>query len=94
MTTAMMIANPSRRGNPPARIKITWGVLVSGIAISLLLAGGLKAVQTATIVFALPFALVIVLMVIALWRGLREDWMNEDHRERELRRRMRQMVAK
>ena len=75
-----------------ARVKIVWGVLVSGIAISLLLAGGLKAVQTATIVFALPFALVIVLMAVALWRGVRDDWAEENRRERALRRRMREMV--
>ncbi|MCM3563059.1 MAG: BCCT family transporter [Hydrogenophaga sp.] len=78
--------------NPGARVKIVWGVLVSGIAISLLLAGGLKAVQTATIVFALPFALVIVLMAVALWRGVRDDWAEENRRERALRRRMREMV--
>jgi glycine betaine transporter len=80
--------------NPPARIKVIWGALVAGIAISLLLAGGLKAVQTATIVFALPFALVIVLMVAALWRAMREDWIEQEHREREMRRRLREMVAK
>jgi glycine betaine transporter len=80
--------------NPSGRVKIVWGGLVSGIAISLLLAGGIKAVQTATIVFALPFALVILLMVIALWRAMREDWKEEERRERELRRRMRNMVAK
>ena len=80
--------------NPPARIKIIWGALVAGIAISLLLAGGLKAVQTATIVFALPFALVIVLMVVSLWRAMREDWIEQEHREREMRRRLREMVAK
>jgi glycine betaine transporter len=78
--------------NPGARVKIVWGVLISGIAISLLLAGGLKAVQTATIVFALPFALVIVLMAVALWRGVRDDWNEENRRERALRRRMREMV--
>jgi glycine betaine transporter len=80
--------------NPPRKIKVIWGALVAGIAISLLLAGGLKAVQTATILFALPFALVIVLMVVSLWRGLREDWLEEARRERELKRRMREMVLK
>lgn len=80
--------------NPPTRIKVIWGALVAGIAVSLLLAGGLQAVQTATIVFALPFTIVIVLMVIALWRALREDWTEEDHRERELRRRVRQLMSK
>mgnify|MGYP000135482180 CR=1 FL=1 len=78
--------------NPSARIKLVWGTLVAGIAISLLLAGGLKAVQTATIVFALPFSLVIVLMVVSLWRAIRHDRKEEDQRERELRRRMRRMT--
>ena len=40
----------------------------------------------------LPFALVIVLMAIALWRGVRDDWREEYRRERALRRRMREMV--
>ncbi|MBX3587403.1 MAG: BCCT family transporter [Ramlibacter sp.] len=79
--------------NPSARIKIVWGVLVSGIAISLLLAGGLKSVQTATIVFALPFTVVIVLMAVSLWRGLREDHAEEQARERDLRKRMREQLA-
>ena len=79
--------------NPSARVKITWGVLVSGIAISLLLAGGVKAVQTATIVFALPFTAVILLMALALWRGVRADWEADDRRDRVLRRRMREMVG-
>jgi glycine betaine transporter len=78
--------------NPGAKVKIAWGLLISGIAISLLLAGGLQAVQTATIVFALPFSIVIVLMAIALWRGVRDDWREEQRRERALRRRMRDMV--
>ncbi|MCW5669027.1 MAG: BCCT family transporter [Hydrogenophaga sp.] len=78
--------------NPSARVKIAWGLLISGVAISLLLAGGLKAVQTATIVFALPFTLVIVLMAIALWRGVREDWHEEQRRERALRRRLREVL--
>ena len=82
------------QANPPMRIKLVWGVLVSGIAISLLLAGGLKAVQTATIVFALPFTLVIVLMAISLWRAVVHDWNAEEKRERELRRRMREMTQR
>ncbi|MFD2299684.1 hypothetical protein ACFSPA_13175 [Paracidovorax citrulli] len=35
-------------------MKIGWGVLIAGIAISLLLAGGLKSARTATIFFAWP----------------------------------------
>ncbi|MAL01517.1 MAG: glycine/betaine ABC transporter permease, partial [Alcaligenaceae bacterium] len=75
-----------------ARVKIIWGVLVAGIAISLLLAGGIQAVQTATIVFALPFTLVIVLMVVALWRAVKQDYREERRRERELRRKLRYLA--
>lgn len=93
-SAVLVLGMMSTRGNPdpPARVKLVWGVLVAGIAVSLLLAGGLQALQTATILFALPFALVIVLMVVALWRALREDWREEARRERELRRRMRELM--
>jgi glycine betaine transporter len=80
--------------NPPARIKLIWGVLVAGIAISMLLAGGLQGLQTATILCALPFALVIVLMVISLWRAMREDWIAQQQNERDMRKRLREIVAK
>lgn len=78
--------------NPPNRIKIIWGVLVSGIAMSLLLAGGLKAVQTATIVFALPFAVVLVLMAVSVTRAIHHDWHAEQDREKALRKKMRALV--
>jgi glycine betaine transporter len=95
-SATLVLSMMSTGGNPepPNRIKVLWGVMVAGIAISLLLAGGLPAVQTATIVFALPFTLVIVLMTIALFRAVREDWTEEDRREKALRRRLRQMVEK
>ena len=93
-SATLVLGMMSTRGNenPSARVKVIWGVLVSGIAISLLLAGGVKAVQTATIVFALPFTAVILLMAVALWRGVKSDWEEKDRRARALRRRMRQMV--
>jgi glycine betaine transporter len=78
--------------NPHARVKIIWGILVAGIAISLLLAGGIQAVQTATIVFALPFTIVIVLMVVALWQAVKHDYREERRRERELRRKLRYLA--
>ena len=92
-TLVLGMMSTGGQANPSARVKIIWGVLVSGIAISLLLAGGLKAVQSATIVFALPFTLVIVLMAVALWRGVRDDWDEEQRRDKALRRRMRDMLG-
>src|SRR3990167_8452577 len=92
-TLVLGMMSTGGQANPSARVKIVWGVLVSGIAISLLLAGGVKAVQTATIVFALPFTAVILLMALSLWRGVKADWEADDRRDRALRRRMREMVG-
>jgi glycine betaine transporter len=78
--------------NPPARVKVVWGVLVAAIALSLLFAGGLKAIQTATIVFALPFAVVLLLMAVSVTMAIREDWNAEQRRDRALRRKMRELV--
>ena len=80
--------------NPSNRVKVIWGLLVAGIACSLLLAGGVKAVQTATIVFALPFTVVIVLMAVSLWRAIRADWHAGQEEERRVRRRLRELASK
>lgn len=93
-TLVLGIMSTGGNPDPSAKIKMIWGALVAGIAISLLLAGGLKAIQTATILFALPFTLVILLMVVSLWRAIREDWEKEQRQERELRRRIREMTSK
>ena len=80
------------QADPSARVKVIWGLLVSGMAIVLLLTGGVKAVQTATIVFALPFSAVVVLMAVALWRGVQEDGAAQERSERLLRRRLREQL--
>jgi glycine betaine transporter len=91
-TLVLGMMSTGGQADPSSRVKIVWGVLVSGIAISLLLAGGVKAVQAATIVFALPFTLVIVLMSVALWRGVRADWNEQNRRDRLLHRRMKKLL--
>ncbi|MBC5782476.1 BCCT family transporter [Ramlibacter sp. USB13] len=78
--------------NPPARVKLVWGVLVAAIALSLMLAGGLRAVQTATIIFALPFTAVLVLLAVSVVRAIGDDWREERRRERALRRRMQELM--
>ncbi|WP_020006551.1 BCCT family transporter [Salinicoccus albus] len=57
---------------PPARTKLFWGVALSSIAFILLLAGGetgLNALQSAAIISALPFSVVVILMMISFYRA-------------------------
>ena len=68
----------SQRGNPNPRKGVTvfWGLCMAGIAVVILLAGGedaLQGLQNFITVTALPFAVVLVLMAIALLRELRTD---------------------
>ncbi len=63
-------------------MNVVWGVLVSAVAVSLLIAGGLKGVQSAAIVAALPFAVVIVLLCVSLHRALAREWLAHEQAAR------------
>ncbi|MBH5317755.1 BCCT family transporter [Paenibacillus sp. GSMTC-2017] len=78
--------------NPSASIKLTWGVLQSTIAVVLLLSGGLKGLQTASIITSLPFALIIVGMCFALLRCLKEEDKLHRVRERKRRRKLDELI--
>ncbi len=59
--------------NPSTGRKITWGIIQSGLAIALMLAGGLEMLQTASIAAAFPFAFVMIFAMISLVKALRKD---------------------
>ncbi len=72
--------------NPPVWSRIMWAVLEGAVAISLLLAGGggLSALQTAAILLALPFSVVMVLMVVATAKALLHENGQLERAERRL----------
>lgn len=53
--------------------RLFWAALEGVIAAVLLAAGGLEALQAAAIVSGFPFAMVILVMMYALWRALGRD---------------------
>ncbi len=59
--------------DPPQRFRIVWGLGEGFVAAVLLLAGGLYALQTASIAAALPISVVLVLMTVGLLKSLAED---------------------
>nr|WP_106769346.1 BCCT family transporter [Paenibacillus faecalis] len=52
--------------NPPRVAKIVWGTLMAAIAGVLLYTGGLEALQTASLIAALPFTVLLLLLIVAL----------------------------
>jgi len=59
--------------NPSLRSKLFWGTLMAGIAGVLLISGGLQSLQTAALVAALPFTLLLLVILAAVVRMLRHE---------------------
>lgn len=67
----------SSRGNenPPSSTKVVWGVAQALVALALLIAGGIKALQTFSIAAAFPF---IFIMALACAGMVKEFWAERD----------------
>ncbi|MFV0560487.1 MAG: BCCT family transporter [Enterococcus sp.] len=65
----------SSEGNlyPKKRIKITWGLIQSSIAVILLYAGGLETLQAVSVLSSFPFIFIILLMSVQFFKTLFKD---------------------
>ncbi len=77
-SASVVMGTMSSRGNPAPNkvVVIFWGLCMMGIAVVMLLAGGettLTALQNLTILIALPFAVVLILMTVAFLKDLTTD---------------------
>jgi len=70
-----ILASMTSRGslNPSIAGKIVWGTLMAGIAGVLLYSGGLEALQTASLIAALPFTMLLLLLIVAMAKLLQKE---------------------
>ena len=68
----------------PVPQRVFWAVMEGVVAGVLLLGGGLKTLQTASITTGLPFAIVLLVMVYSLYIGLNQEFFVEDTVEKKL----------
>lgn len=59
--------------DPPTWSRVLWASLEGAVAIALLLAGGLSALQAGAIATALPFSVVLILMSVATYKALNRE---------------------
>lgn len=75
--SAALVANLISAGGDTQRAPthqiIIWSLLITGVIASLLLAGGLDAIQSAMIIGAIPFSLTMILMAISLVKALMSE---------------------
>ena len=57
----------------PVQQRVFWCILAGMVAVALMLGGGMASLQSLTISIALPFGVVLLLMCVGLFRGLRDE---------------------
>lgn len=75
-SASLVIDMLTRRDDQPSlvRQRIFWAVAQGVIAATLLLAGGLDALQNVITSLGLPFCILLIFMAVALFRALRADY--------------------
>ena len=64
--------------HPPVKFRLFWGITSGVVAGVLMLAGGLSALQTASIVAGLPIAIILLFMGYGMVKTLHEDFPQSD----------------
>lgn len=62
----------------PTSQKVFWAVMEGVVAATLLIGGGLTALQTASIITGLPFAGILLVMIYSLHAGLKQEYEIEE----------------
>lgn len=73
-----VLSSMTSRGSltPPMKIKVVWGLLIAGTASILLVSGGggLDALQTASLIAALPFSIVMLFLIVSILTMFKRDY--------------------
>jgi BCCT family betaine/carnitine transporter len=59
--------------NVPVQQRVFWCVLTGLVALALMLGGGIASLQALTVSIGLPFGMILLLMCVSLFKGLREE---------------------
>lgn len=66
----------------PKQQKFLWTSLEGVVAATLLIGGGLTALQTASVITGLPFAMILLIMIFSLNSGLKQEYEMEENIKR------------
>ena len=74
--SSMSTRNLTGEGQPARWNRFAWAFALAIIAVGLIAAGGLKTVQTSTVIAALPLIPILVILQVSLFKWLRKDFGN------------------
>ncbi len=64
--------------NPPKNRMFFWGIVQSVMAVGMLIAGGLKPLQTVSIAAAFPFIFIMFACMVSVWKALNQEVAGKD----------------
>lgn len=85
LVMANMTSKPSTEDSDgPPWLRIVWAVITGALTMVMLLIGGVYTLQSATVLIGLPFAFVMYLLMLSVWRVLESEKHTLDSRPRSL----------
>ena len=69
----MDIITAGGKMDAPIRQRVFWCILAGTVATALMFGSGMSSLQAMTIALGLPFGIVLILMCVGLFRGLRTE---------------------
>ncbi len=82
LVMANMTSKPSvEDSDGPPWLRIVWAVITGVLTLVMLLIGGVYTLQSATVLIGLPFAFVMYLLMLSVWRVLEAEKHSLDSRE-------------
>lgn len=74
-SASYIVAQMTDRGSidPPLAKRLVWGAMIAAICLTLIATGGLQGLQSAAVLAALPFTLLLYAMIYTLFRELKHD---------------------
>ncbi|ABO49111.1 choline/carnitine/betaine transporter [Desulforamulus reducens MI-1] len=74
-TLAMVTTKEITENDEPSRLnRVVWALLLGSLAISLLMLGGLKPLQTASVLGGLPMMIVCIIIPISFFKEVKNGW--------------------
>jgi choline/glycine/proline betaine transport protein len=82
LVMANMTSKPSvEDSDGPPWLRIVWAVITGALTLVMLLIGGVYTLQSATVLIGLPFAVVMYLLMLSVWRVLTAERHSLESRE-------------
>lgn len=77
-SAALVMANltsilPDDEAEAGSGLRVFWAAMTGGLTLTMLLVGGIEALQSATVILGLPFSFVLIFVMVGLHRLLKQE---------------------